>query len=57
MSSRTSGQKINYSVRPGKSIERKMIKDILSRLFVFDDLYWILFLYLVFLFLMLRFYF
>lgn len=38
MSSRTSGQKINYSVRPGKSIERKMIKDILSRLFVFDDL-------------------
>ena len=38
MSSRISGQKINYSVRPGKSIERKMIKEILSRLFIFDDL-------------------
>lgn len=38
MSSRISGQKINYSVRPGKAIERKMIKEILSRLFIFDDL-------------------
>ncbi|NUG32830.1 O-methyltransferase [Acinetobacter baumannii] len=38
MSSRVSGQKINYSVRPGKSIERKMIRDILSRLFVFYPL-------------------
>ncbi|ENU60078.1 hypothetical protein L291_2664 [Acinetobacter guillouiae MSP4-18] len=38
MSSRISGQKINYSVRPGKSIERKMIRDILSRLFVFYPL-------------------
>jgi len=38
MSSSISGQKINYSVRPGKSIERKMIRDILSRLFVFHPL-------------------
>lgn len=38
MSSRISGQKINYSVRPGKSIERKMIRDIFSRLFVFYPL-------------------
>ncbi|MDV7418913.1 O-methyltransferase [Acinetobacter baumannii] len=39
MSSQNSGQTVNYSVRPGKSIERKMIRDILSRLFVFSPLH------------------
>ena len=33
-----SGQKINYAVRPCKSIERKMMRDVLSRLFVFYPL-------------------
>lgn len=32
------GLKINYSVRPAKNIERKMMKDIFSRLFVFAEL-------------------
>lgn len=32
------GLKINYSVRPAKNIERKMMKDVFSRLFVFDEL-------------------
>lgn len=32
------GLKINYSVRPAKSIERKMMKDIFARLFVFEEL-------------------
>lgn len=39
VSSINSGQAINYSVRPSKSIERKMIRDILSRLFVFAPLH------------------
>lgn len=32
------GLKINYSVRPAKNMERKMMKDVFSRLFVFDEL-------------------
>lgn len=32
------GLKINYSIRPAKNIERKMMKDIFSRLFVFEEL-------------------
>lgn len=32
------GLKINYSVRPAKNIERKMMKDIFSRLFIFEEL-------------------
>lgn len=32
------GLKINYSVRPAKNMERKMMKDVFSRFFVFDEL-------------------
>lgn len=33
-----SGRKINYSIRPGKNIERKMMRDAFSRLLSFDSL-------------------